>query len=188
MKLQIFLILFIVLIVGTGIFFIMKNPNQTGNAIIDDENNNQNNENINTNTEDINSNTISGSSGSSSSGSGGSGGGRGGSSSDGTTSTPEIPSDANCILKQISYGIKNFKQEREDNLIICSLDLYNLDETTTGEFEIEFSLDNSELEEIYVKKTIEALSNQTFKAEFETYEDVTCSYQTLIIPKKEVCN
>jgi len=95
----------------------------------------------------------------------------------------------NCEAQQISYGIKNFKKEVNNNIINCSLETRNLDSEISGEFKIKIILlkDNQEIDSEIITKTISPQSKEIFSKTFEFKEDYSCIYKTMGIPKKIIC-
>ena len=204
------IILVIVLIISvTSIFLLFRDEGKTGKAIINEPNtenttNQQTNTDSPTTTEPTETNGGSGDSGGSSGG--GSGGGSGGSTT-GTTSPPtdDIPDTETCREKQISYSVKNLKEISTCNIwqygctdktINCSVDIQNLDYETAGNFEIKFTIsDESENEITYktVNYFLEIREGKTFEALIivigeNADKELSCSYNTIIIPRKQICD
>lgn len=153
----------------------------------------------NSNTQDTTSITSSSSS-SSSSGSSGSSGGSG----SGSSSSSDDTSSQNCRLEQISYALKNFISNSTCNLYqdevcidkttTCFVNVQNLDQEVSGEFEIRFTF--LEQGEIYFTttqtKTVQANSIEPFQHSLqlqdqEAQKNIGCTSNTLKVPKKEVC-
>jgi hypothetical protein len=115
---------------------------------------------------------------------GGSGGG-----GTGSDTTP-LPSNG-CFNQQISYSIRSFNQVTENNLLNCSLIVTNLDESVTGEFEINFIFEDQNQHQVYaesLKKTISSKEEEMFSKVFDvTGQEIVCKYKTVSIPKKEIC-
>ena len=117
--------------------------------------------------------------GGSAEGSGSSSGGSGGSSSSSETSSTQ-----ECFFQQISYALKNFKQEFHPDSTICSLEVYNLDYETSGDFKIRFILEGQEQ---ITSGFLNPRTNKTFEASFNFQSESSCSYNTILIPKKQIC-
>ena len=118
----------------------------------------------------------------------------------------ETSIDSNCISKQIPYSLKNFEesilcqeQEGEEciNLIVnCSVEIYNLDDAFSGEFEIKYTLLDSsqnELEEKTLRDSVEFGEQKLFMIDFTrndiggVNEDLSCFFSMVDVPEKEVC-
>ena len=181
-----------------------KNNNQDTNPANQTNENSAINPNASANTNNQNPSSSSGSSSVSSSG--GSGGSGGGSSSSGASGS----SDSGCPLIPISYALKNFMKNSiclaySNNIctskkVDCSVDIYNLDETISGQFTLkiilEYSQNNTPVQEFSFSDTINSQSSKTFEKsiifesqspEGEANKDYTCSFLTVSVPKKEVC-
>ena len=121
------------------------------------------------------------------------------------SSTTQTTAPPGCTLSQISYGIKNLIKnsnciEYQGEIctskdIKCSVETYNYDDETSGDFELEFRLTdelNNIIQILYKTEFIQSQGNKTheviFKLENENAEkSLTCNYQTINIPKKTIC-
>ncbi len=120
------------------------------------------------------------------------------------TGSEDADSASGCEEKQISYSIKDFNQisicsKYENALCIdktinCSLKLENLDEEITGLFEIKFVFFNEDNEKLYssissflLEPKTEKIIESIFNIKGEDAEEIICSYNTLKIPKKQIC-
>jgi hypothetical protein len=113
-------------------------------------------------------------------------------------------SENGCPLIQISYGLRNLKinevcsSEDEpcpNKIVTCTLEVHNLDETTTGTFSINFNfkangqtLNSVQQTAIVQANSINLFSVQSQFSEPEANEQITCAYSSLQIPQKEVCS
>ena len=118
------------------------------------------------------------------------------------SSTTSTTQDYTPIQGQVSYSIRNFKQNSFcnqyqgadciDKTSDCSLLVENLDNQITGIFEIKFIFSNplnQELSSKILSYSISSGNNQTFASSFniqgqEANQDISCSYATLAIPEK----
>jgi len=116
------------------------------------------------------------------------------------TTTPT----AKCTLNQISYGIKNLIKNSNcteysgetciSKEVSCSVEVYNYDYETSGNFELEFKLtDETEniIKTLYQTSFIQPKGNKTleiiFRLEKNADKILICNYQTTKIPQKTIC-
>lgn len=131
-----------------------------------------------------------------------SGGGGDGSS----TEEHETPTELICKMQEIQYSLKNFEEEitcLENSTgicttlhAICSVQIYNLDANSTEDFEIKYSIINSDKEFVNSTNTkinVKLEYPETIETEF-LIQDMTgvdenseCKIQMLTIPRKEIC-
>lgn len=114
----------------------------------------------------------------------------------------------NCETKQVSYSLKNFNEEVVCNTyslgncvdleITCSVNVFNLDESTTGDFEIGFDLVEIATQEIFSslseEKSLGPKENDVFEGFFTVQDEAglneegyDCDFTTLSIPNKAGC-
>jgi len=112
-----------------------------------------------------------------------------------------------CTDEEISYSITKISENTSENEFIgnicvsktieCSLTIENLDESKTGDFEIEFILiNNNKIDSETIRQPIESKEEKSFKKTFnvqsqgqEGYanQELSCSYNLISIPTKKVC-
>ncbi len=118
------------------------------------------------------------------------------------SSTTPTTQDSVPTKAQISYSIRNFKQNSLcnqyqgsdciDKTSDCSLITENLDNQVTGIFEIKFIFSdslNQELSSDIISHSISSGNNQSFTSSFniqgqDANQDISCAYTTLKIPEK----
>lgn len=112
--------------------------------------------------------------------------------------------DADCILRQISYSLKEFKKTSVcnvydgeicvDKILTCSLKVTNLDSELSGLFEIKFNFlkEDEMIDSEITSQSIEPRSSEIFTASYEyageDADKITCAFATEKIPEKEICS
>ncbi len=136
-------------------------------------------------------------------GAGGGAGGEGGGGAGGSAS-----SVGNCFGQQIAYSLKNFIENSVcdefqgsfcvKKIMNCSLEVYNLDDNTSGIFGVRFSFLEEESAFDYLSKefNVGAGEHKIFEGVLEieslgesgrANKDLSCSFNTYKVPKEEIC-
>lgn len=194
MKKIILLLALAAFVLATTLIYFDKNsensaPSLTRNSNSPEENSNTNpSERIIENSESFNTEN---------SGGGAEGGGSSGSSSSGTQQV-----SPGCSLVQISYALKDLEvtptctsEECTEKTVRCDLTVQNFDAEFSGTFALRFNFINPNLETLGTttqSKTVGANQEEIFSVEQtfsspESSEEISCSFATLEVPKKEVC-
>ena len=109
-----------------------------------------------------------------------------------------------CPTIQIAYALKNLNQNQTcnqyegqtciDKTVYCSIEVFNLDETTEGQFTVNFeSLDQeTEIANQEVSHTISPKQTQVFQSSIQFQNEnadknIECSFKTVEIPRKDNC-
>ncbi len=110
-----------------------------------------------------------------------------------------------CSLIQISYALKNlavnevcnsFQQQTcIDKTVTCSLEVQNLDNQISGNFKINFNFVNEQEQVLSAKQhseNVEANSIKIFSVEQtfaspEASQQISCMFNTLEVPRREIC-
>jgi len=204
----IFLILILILILSGGVFFIqMGNEKNTEKTDINKESLGEN-EKSDLNQEDSNEESTT-KEGASSVKNPESGGGSGGNVGGGTETSSEII----CTEKQISYSMENLNKTSvcnanqdgicTDKTVSCSVEIHNLDNDVGGIFKLELiflkeggnkltdGFDITPLELSVNPKQSQIFSHSTNIQSTGTNgtanKEINCFYNTLEVPRKEVC-
>ena len=123
--------------------------------------------------------------------------------------TQEQPTTPGCTLQQIAYAIGNlvknqtcnaYQNERcVDKTIKCTADVINLDYDVSGIFEVKFLFLDQEktMEDAFdstsSSQTLQPREEKVFYSQTQITDpelaakDTACFYQTMNVPKKEIC-
>lgn len=116
----------------------------------------------------------------------------------------ETTTSIGCTEKQISYSVKKVLKnsicnEWQDDKCIskrvnCSIEVQNLDETTSGNFEVKFQFlaEDEEVDSIILNYFLNPYDIKIFEAISQIIgenadKEILCPYTTISIPEKKVC-